>query len=115
MCHMVTLYRQIAGQATILVVNPDKMSVPAKLRSRRVREFVLLVSRDLRALGVRREACRCQAVIAVTWDCLDLYTVALDLAEDDDLRFLLQQARGTILASLVAQTMSASEIVSVLE
>ena len=50
MCHMVTLYRQIARQATILVVNPDKMSVPAKLRSRRVREFVLSVSRDLRAL-----------------------------------------------------------------
>ena len=46
-------------------------------------------------------AVRCIAITEISWDCLDLYTIALDAAEDDELRFLVQQARGTIITALV--------------
>lgn len=78
-----------------------KNQIPAKLRARRVREHVHRVLIELRAAGVQRDALRCVAVTDVSWDCLDLYTIALDAAEDDELRFLVGQARGTIIASLV--------------
>lgn len=89
-----------------------KNPIPAKLRARRVREHVTRVLIELRRERVRRDAVRCLAVTDVSWDCLDLYTIALDAAEDDELRFLVGQARGTILASLVGQVISASSIVS---
>lgn len=93
----------------------SKNQIPAKLRARRVREHATRVLIELRAARVRRDAVRCVAVTEVSWDCLDLYTVALDAAEDEELRFLVQQARGTIIASLVGhadQTIRLSEIVS---
>lgn len=80
-----------------------KNPIPAKLRARRVREYVERVLHDLRAERVPRDAVRCCCVTEPTWDCLDLYTIALDMAEDSELRFLVQQARGTIIAHLVRQ------------
>lgn len=78
-----------------------KNGIPPKLRARRVREHVTRVLIELRREGVRRDALRCVAVTEVSWNCLDLYTIALDAAEDEELRFLVQQARGTIITALV--------------
>ena len=79
-----------------------KKGIPPKLRARRVRDHVTRVLIELRRERVRRDAVRCLAVTDISWDCLDLYTIALDAAEDDELRFLVQQARGTIITALVA-------------
>ena len=78
-----------------------KKGIPPKLRARRVRDHVTRVLIELRRERVPRDAVRCLAVTEISWDCLDLYTIALDAAEDDELRFLVQQARGTIITALV--------------
>ena len=78
-----------------------KKGIPPKLRARRVRDHVTRVLIELRRERVQRDAVRCIAITEISWDCLDLYTIALDAAEDDELRFLVQQARGTIITALV--------------
>lgn len=78
-----------------------KNPIPAKLRARRVRDHVHRVLWELRVARVQRDAVTCIAVTEISWRSLDLYTIALDAAEDDELRFLVGQARGTILAALV--------------
>jgi len=80
----------------------SKNAIPAKLRARRVREHVHRVLVELRAARVTREASSCISVTEISWRCLDLYTIALDEADDDELRFLVGQARGTIIAHLIA-------------
>lgn len=81
-----------------------KNPIPAKLRARRVREYVEQVLRDLRAERVPRDAVRCCCVTEPTWDCLDLYTIALDMAEDEALRVLVTQARSMIAAELIKRS-----------
>ena len=42
--------------------------------------------------------------MAVNWETLDLYTLAFDLCEDEELRFLVGQARGTIALELIKRS-----------
>lgn len=76
-----------------------------KLESRRVRihvaaclESTILLERSDRA------ASRCTNILSISWETLDLYTLAFDLAEEDDLRFLVGQARNAILLELIRRS-----------
>lgn len=82
--------------------NPRKIQ---KLESRRVRAHVAeCLDRLLILDGVDREARRCRDILAPSWETLDLYTLAFDLAEEDDLRFLVGQARAAILSELIKRS-----------
>lgn len=76
-----------------------------KLEARRVRIHVSAVLESALLLETAdREAVRCRDFLEPTWETLDLYTMAFDLAEEDDLRFLVGQARAAILAELVRRS-----------
>lgn len=75
--------------------------VPSKLRARRVRVHVATTLAHIQRVSLRREAVRCRAIDEVSWASLDLYTLALDLCEDDQTRDLVAQARGTIITHLM--------------
>ena len=75
--------------------------VPSKLRARRVRAHVATTLAHIQRVRLRREAVRCRAIDEVSWASLDLYTLALDLCEDDQTRDLVAQARGTIITHLM--------------
>jgi hypothetical protein len=94
----------LSTRKKIVYTFPDmdaKKGIPPKLRARRVRDHVTRVLIELRRERVQRDAVRCVVITEISWDTLDLYTIALDAAEDDELRFLVQQARGTIITALV--------------
>jgi len=82
---------------------------PEKLRSARVmREVILTLERARRLHGSRlpagcsgRECTACLSVWEVSWRSHDLYTLALDLAEDDLVRGLIGQARTAIALRLM--------------
>lgn len=76
-----------------------------KLESRRVRIHVETVLEFAVTRGnSEREAIRCRSILSPTWETLDLYTLAVDLAEEDDLRFLVAQARAAILGDLIKRS-----------
>jgi hypothetical protein len=75
--------------------------IPTKLRSRRVRVHVETTLVAIRRMDMQRDAVRVRAIDEVSWESLDLYTLALDTAEDDGLRALVLQARGAIQAALL--------------
>jgi hypothetical protein len=52
-------------------------------------------------MHMQRDAVRVRAIDEVSWESLDLYTLALDTAEDDGLRALVLQARGAIQSALL--------------
>ena len=53
---------------------------------------------------VGREATACPSIMEIEWSTLDLYTLAVDLADDDELRNLTAQARSMILRELIRQS-----------
>ena len=77
-------------------------NVPAKLRSRRViRHVTTCLAYVHRNRSTVRDARRCVSIHEFTWASHDLYTLAMDLAEDDELRFLVAQARACIAGRLM--------------
>jgi hypothetical protein len=74
--------------------------LPCKLKARRVREHVSTTLIAIRRMRLARDAAQCEGIDAMTWETLDLYTLALDTAPDERLRELVAQARGTLLAHL---------------
>lgn len=77
------------------------MDVPSKLKARRVRVHVSTTLTTIVQMRLRRDAARCRSIDEVSWESLDLYTIALDICEDDGTRELVAQARGTIIAHLM--------------
>ena len=76
-------------------------AVPSKLRAKRVRIHVETTLVMLVELRVDRDGARCASIDEVSWDSHDLYTIALDLADEPVLRDLVAQARGTIATHLM--------------
>jgi hypothetical protein len=81
--------------------NVPRMDVPSKLKARRVRVHVSTTLTTIVEMRLRRDAARCRSIDEVSWESLDLYTIALDICEDDGTRELVAQARGTIIAHLM--------------
>ena len=78
-----------------------------KLESRRVQAHVeTVLSFAITRGNSDRAALRCRSILSPTWETLDLYTLAVDLAEEDDLRFLVAQARAAILGDLIKRSES---------
>jgi hypothetical protein len=109
-----TVYRRLAENAALFHRIPRKTryraarmqdgspeQVPSKLRARRVRAHVATTLASIQRANIRRDAARCRAIDEVSWESLDLYTIALDLCEDDQTRDLVAQARGTIITHLM--------------
>jgi len=94
--------------------NTEIRRIPQKLTARRVLAHVGTTLEWIqRPVGRTRDARRVRCLTEITWANADLYTLAYDIAPDEDMRFLVGQARGAILAALVGQAISESEIVSV--
>jgi hypothetical protein len=83
---------------------PMPEQIPTKLRSRRVRVHVETTLICIRRMNMQRDAVRVRAIDEVSWESLDLYTLALDTAEDDGLRALVLQARGAIQSALLTRS-----------
>lgn len=86
--------------------NPPRLD---KLRAKRVQEHVLNVLYSLRRSHIHsgcvgREATSSPSIVSVEWTTLDLYTIALDLADDDELRNLVAQARSMLLKELIRRS-----------
>jgi hypothetical protein len=80
-------------------------TLPEKLRAVRVQRHVKAVLRIAKRLPVgdgfvRRDAARSAGFSSISWETWDLYTMAVDLAEDEELRLLVSQARQTVLGEL---------------
>ena len=76
--------------------------IPAKLRSRRViRHVETCLAWIQRSRGCVRDARRVRQVSEISWESYDLYTLAMDLAHDDELRILVAQARACIAGRLM--------------
>lgn len=80
-----------------------------KLKAKRVQEHVLqclyaLRRSDIQQGCIGREATSSPSILSVEWTTLDLYTVALDLADDDELRNLVAQARSMLLRELLRRS-----------
>jgi len=78
--------------------------IPQKLAAKRVRAHVAEILHTLRLHESRRDAARAVHILEISWMSFDLYTLAFDLCEEDDLRFLVGQARGAILAALIKRS-----------
>ena len=79
--------------------------LPEKLRAGRVQKHLMQTLRIARKLpkgaGFKpRDAARSAGFASVSWETWDLYTMAVDLAEDHELRMLVVQARQTMLRLL---------------
>lgn len=82
-----------------------RQALPEKLRSVRVQRHVAAVLRIAKRLPVRegfvrRDAARSRGFASISWETWDLYTMAVDLADDEELRLLVSQARQTVLGEL---------------
>lgn len=78
-----------------------------KLGARRVRVFVGEVLHSATFVQIEgREATCCASISEISWRTLDLYTLAFDLCEDDELRFLIGQARMAIQGELIRRSES---------
>lgn len=76
----------------------EKREIPEKLLYARVRAWAWearcrAVAVPISTGFVRRDATQADADLPLDWSTLDLLTLALDLADDDELRGLLVQAR----------------------
>lgn len=79
--------------------------IPTKLKARRVRVHVATTLTLIRDMRLRRDAVHVASIDEISWRSLDLYTIALDLCEDAELRELVAQARGSV-AVLLTQSAS---------
>ena len=77
--------------------------IPTKLKARRVRDHVATTLSYIQRVNMQREARRVRVIDEVSWESHDLYTLALDICDDDDLRVLVLQARGAILTALLTR------------
>lgn len=89
----------------------EKTKLPVKLQSRRVQAHLRAVLISIRRVNIEpglvaRDAVRAPNYREIDWTVLDLYTVAMDVAEDDELRVLVSQARTMILTKLVTRSES---------
>ncbi len=86
-------------------MSEEFQEIPQKLAAKRVRAHVAEVLRSLRLQEEpKRDAWKAVHILEISWMSFDLYTLAFDLCEDDDLRFLVGQARGAILAALIKRS-----------
>ena len=74
--------------------------IPTKLKARRVRDHVATTLSYIQRVNMQRDARRVRVIDEVSWESHDLYTLALDICEDAELRSLVLQARGAILTAL---------------
>jgi hypothetical protein len=74
--------------------------IPTKLKARRVRDHVATTLSYIQCVNMQRDARRVRVIDEVSWESHDLYTLALDICEDAELRSLVLQARGAILTAL---------------
>ena len=74
--------------------------IPTKLKARRVRDHVATTLLYIQRVNMQRDARRVRVIDEVSWESHDLYTLALDICEDAELRSLVLQARGAILTAL---------------
>lgn len=51
-----------------------------------------------------RDACRVEIVSEISWHSLDLYTLAHDMADDEELRILVSQARAMLQRELITRS-----------
>jgi hypothetical protein len=79
----------------------DERQIPSKMKARRVRVHVTTTLAYIQRIRLPRDAARCRSIDEISWRSLDLYTIALDLCEDDGTRELVAQARGTIIRRLM--------------
>jgi hypothetical protein len=82
-----------------------RQALPEKLRAVRVQKHVTAVLRIARRVRDgdgfrRRDAARSLGFASISWETWDLYTMAVDLADDEELRLLVSQARQTVLGEL---------------
>ena len=90
---------------------PEISSRFDKLKASRVQRHV---SECLAGIGsvrktegcMGRDATACISIMKIEWSTLDLYTIAVDLAEDGELRNLTAQARSMILRELLRRSAS---------
>lgn len=80
-----------------------------KLKASRVQEHVRSCLTELRKAAIApgcagRDATAAPSIISIEWSTLDLYTIAVDLAEDGELRNLTAQARSMILRELLRRS-----------
>jgi hypothetical protein len=93
----------------IRATTAQNLKLPCKLQSRRVQAHLRAVLISIRRVNIQpglvaRDAVRAPNIREIDWCVLDLYTVAMDLAEDDELRVLVSQARTMILSELVTRS-----------
>jgi hypothetical protein len=90
-------------------IDQEKPKILLKLQSRRVQRHLRATLISIRRMNmqpgmVSRDARQSRGIHAIEWETLDLYTVAHDIAEEDDLRFLVSQARSMLLAELIRRS-----------
>lgn len=68
--------------------------------------FVAIRTNRLEEGFALRDACRVEIVCEITWHALDLYTLAHDMADEEELRLLVSQARATLLRELITRSES---------
>jgi len=89
-----------ASPDSLSTVTESPAQIPSKLKARRVRVHVSTTLVAVVEMRMHRDAARCRSIDEVSWESLDLYTLALDICEDEGVRELVAQARGTIIAHL---------------
>lgn len=77
-------------------------NVPERLRAHRVIVCVMRTLIDVRRVEInagmaRRDATRSRGALAFDWNTLDLYTLSMDLADNDEQRILISQARASLI------------------
>lgn len=82
-----------------------------KLKARRVQDHIRACLISIRRMNIHdgcvgRDATASPSIVSIEWSTLDLYTLAHDLAEEDDLRMLVAQARSMIQTELVTRSRS---------
>ena len=92
-------------------IDQETQKILPKLQSRRVPRHIRATLLSIRRVNMQpgmseRDARRAPDIYAIDWTVLDLYTIAFDLAEEDDLRFLVSQARSMLLSELVRRSTS---------
>jgi hypothetical protein len=93
--------RNLANRRDILpVMREPTVHIPTKLKARRVRDHVATTLSYIQRVNMQRDARRVRVIDEVSWESHDLYTLALDICEDAELRSLVLQARGAILTAL---------------
>ena len=87
----------------------EKWECPPKLKSARVQSHLRRCLVEIQAVEIQagmsgRDATATVDIVSIEWHTLDLYTIALDMAEDESLRVLVTQARSMIAAELIKRS-----------